>query len=254
MIWLVGLGLITVAVATSRRTRTASDYLYDGRRHGSILTAVGIAGSFIGGGTLLALFDRINQQGLPATSYLIGVLLALILLAGIAHRWRHERAASLADVIEERFGADLGRFSRGICLVGVLGLLAVQLGATATVLQITAGLSPAVAAAAILAIIVGTTLLGGLRFDAWSDALQYILIVIALALALAFVPLPEVDAHLSLAPTLRHGSWSSLGAILLVPAVVLTNPVIFHRLQGSSDRRAARGGTLLATALYLLMA
>ncbi|MFW5750136.1 MAG: sodium:solute symporter family transporter, partial [Planctomycetota bacterium] len=246
-------GLLALALSTAVSTRSRDGYLFDERRHGRILTAFGIAGSFIGGGTMLALLDQINRGGLLAAGYLVGALVSLPMLAWVAPRWRSRCAASLPDAVGQRFGPWLGALTRTIGLLGVLGLLAVQLGAVAVVVAACFGADTAIATAVVFALVLVTTALGGFRFDAWSDVLQYAVIFLALVILVILAPV-TVDARVPAVATscLRGASGWSLGAVLVVPMTIVANPVIFHRVQGSSGSVVARQGAHLALLLYAL--
>jgi len=259
----VGLGLWI-----GRRVHTAKDFFVAGRALGPGLLFSTLLAANIGAGSTVGATGLGYRDGLSAVWWVLSAAIGSLILAmwiGPAIR----RAASehdlrtVGDFLEFRFGVEIRAAIGALLWVGAIFILAGQLIAIATILNVIVGLPPAVGCilGGVLITIYFTA--GGLLTSAWVNVVQLTvkLAGFALALPLALSAVGGWSALTALQPTPDYWNfWSGGRSGLLYLAVLgpafIVSPGLLQKIYGARDDRTVRlgvGFNALGLALYAMV-
>lgn len=135
------LACVLVGIWAMRRTKSVGDFFVAGRRLGVVVTAVAIFSSLISGFTFVGGPGLIYHMGLTpmwmAVGLGIGGCLSVMLISKRLRMVAEVRdTLSLPDAVAARYGSELSRGLTAVAiLLGVMGYLATQILAMATVLK-----------------------------------------------------------------------------------------------------------------------
>jgi SSS family solute:Na+ symporter len=259
----VGLGLWI-----GRRVHTAKDFFVAGRALGPGLLFSTLLAANIGAGSTVGATGLGYRDGLSAVWWVLSAAIGSLILAmwiGPAIR----RAASehdlrtVGDFLEFRFGVEVRAAIAALLWVGAIFILAGQLIAIATILNVIVGLPPAVGCilGGVLITIYFTA--GGLLTSAWVNVVQLTVKLggFALALPLALSAVGGWSALTALQPTPDYWNfWSGGRSGLLYLAVLgpafIVSPGLLQKIYGARDDRTVRlgvGFNALGLALYAMV-
>lgn len=259
----IGLGLWI-----GRRVHTAKDFFVAGRALGPGLLFSTLLAANIGAGSTVGATGLGYRDGLSAVWWVLSAAIGSLILAmwiGPAIR----RAASehdlrtVGDFLEFRFGVEIRAAIAALLWVGAIFILAGQLIAIATILNVIVGLPPAVGCilGGVLITIYFTA--GGLLTSAWVNVVQLSvkLAGFALALPLALSAVGGWSSLTALQPTPDYWNfWSGGRSGLLYLAVLgpafIVSPGLLQKIYGARDDRTVRlgvGFNALGLALYAMV-
>ncbi|MDA0261821.1 MAG: sodium/proline symporter, partial [Proteobacteria bacterium] len=215
-----------------RRTRSSQDFFMAGRHLGVIVASVAVFSStmsgwgFVGGPGLVYKMGVTSFWMIVATS--IGISISFFLLGKRLRMMGELRELiSLPDAVAARYGSNSTSFlTAAAILLGVLGYLATQILAMATVLQsILAdvpwiGVMPIEACLAISgAVLVFYCVTGGIIASVYTDLVQGIVMVVAAVLVLATAIMAVQGGMSGMAQTIladdpeAMSPWGTLGMV-----------------------------------------
>ncbi len=248
----------------SRRMTSDKDYIIAGRSLGVGLVAFSVFATWFGAEAIQVSAGEIYDKGLSGAlidpfGYGIAVVIVGLLLA--APLWRRG-VVTFADMIRQRYSAEVEKLFVIILLPGSLFWAAAQIRAFGQILSSSGGIDLATAIL-IAAVIVGLySVIGGLLADAVTDVIQGLAVIIGL-LALAYFIMASVGFEKSLAgatgerlAVLGGADDDSLGKIEKL-AIVLCGSIVsvelISRFLGAASAQVARAGTIIGGLLYLAM-
>ena len=132
---------IGVGIWAMRRTKTAKDFFMAGRNLGIVVTGMAVFASTLSGFGFVGGPGLVYQMGLSSIWMVIcvtiGYCLSFFLLAKRIRLFAELRdSISLPDAVAARYNSELSRFLTALAIIlGVIGYLAAQINAMATVLQ-----------------------------------------------------------------------------------------------------------------------
>ena len=169
--------LLVIGYLASRRTKTAEDYWVAGRKLGTGI----LAGTF--GATFISAF---TMMGSPSGGYRFGWSFwnlaygtwigPLIMVLFISYFVRFV-GFTVPDIIEARYGPKSRPVAAIVVLFGSFGYAAVQTMAIGTVINAIMGIPFTIALIIGAGIVIIYTVLGGMIAVAWTDVLQFIMLV-----------------------------------------------------------------------------
>src|SRR5829696_420096 len=245
----IGLGLWI-----GRRVHTAKDFFVAGRALGPGLLFSTLLAANIGAGSTVGATGLGYRDGLAAIWWVLSAAIGSLILGmwiGPAIR----RAASehdlrtVGDFLEFRFGVQVRAAIAALLWVGSIFILAGQLIAIATILNVIVGLPPSVGCllGGVLITIYFTA--GGLLTSAWVNVVQLTVKLggFALALPLALSAVGGWSALSALQPTPDYWNfWSGGRSGLLYLAVLgpafIVSPGLLQKIYGARDDRTVRLG------------
>ena len=253
--------LIALSVYRSKKAKTenAASFLTAGASAGTLLCALSLVSTIIGGSATLGIGTLAQKIGAAAFWWLgvgaIGLFIHGWLIAPVI---RSTGACTLPDVLGRLVGQTARRWSAFIIVVSWVGVVAAQFTAMRTLLADILPASQGEIFYLVLAIaIVLHTALGGQKAVLRTDAMQTVLLTGGFVSAAwwcvtragidwkAIDPVPFNDSF---------GVWDWIKLSLLVGVTYIVGPDIFSRTFAASSSRSASQGAWMGAVLLLFFA
>jgi SSS family solute:Na+ symporter len=259
---------IAVGIWIGRRVRTASDFFVAGRSLGPGLLFATMLAANIGAGSTVGATGLGYRDGLAAFwwvgSAAIGsVVLALWIGPAIRRAAAEHDLRTVGDFLELRFGVHVRTTIAVLLWIGAIFILAGQLIAIATILNVVVGLPGAVGCLLGGVLITVYFTAGGLLTSAWVNVVQLTvkLVGFAIALPLALSAAGGWSALAALAPSpdywnLWSGGQSGLVYLAVLGPAFIVSPGLLQKIYGARDDRAVRVGVglnALGLTLYAMV-
>ena len=237
---LYAVACIAVGLWAMRRTRDSRDFFVAGRDLGVVVSSVAIFSSTLSGFGFVGGPGLVYRMGMSSfwliltavTGYVLAfALLAkrLRLLAGVRD------AVSLPDAVAARYGSETSRALTALAiLLGVMGYLATQILAMATVLQDVLAAVPAIGDVSLVAcvaissaVLVFYCATGGIVASVYTDMVQGAIMVVAAVLVFLAAQSAVEGGFAGMSATLLAddpesiGPWGSLGMLACLSWYVL---------------------------------
>ena len=252
-----------IAWWASKRIKTNEDFMVAGRRLGPWMLAGTLAATEVGGGSSLGVAEKAyGAWGLSACWYVIAMAITFALLGFLAPAFRASMVKTVPEFFRQRFGPKNGIYTTLILILPMIGLTAIQLMASATILSVMTGWSYPVATVIVTILVTEYSVLGGLWSVTLTDVVQWVLIVAGCALIIPFgleaaggwahvvETLPPEKLHLT-----EGMGWKT---ILSLTVMYFTSFAVgqeaVQRYYAARDEDAARKGSLIAAVFYLFFA
>ena len=256
LILILGYSAVQIALGVwiGRRVRTASDFFVAGRSLGpgllfSTMLAANIGAGSTVGATGLGYRDGLSAVWWVGSAALGSIVLALWIGPAIRRVAAKHDLRTVGDFLEVRFGVQVRTAIAALLWVGAIFILAGQLIAIATILNVIVGV-PEVAgcvAGGVLITIYFTA--GGLLTSAWVNVVQLTvkLVGFAIALPLALAAVGGWSALAALQPTPDYwnpwsGGQSGLVYLAVLGPAFIVSPGLLQKIYGARDDRTVRLG------------
>ena len=253
------LGMHGVAYWASRRIEGNEDFMVAGRRLGPFMLAGTLAATELGGGSSLGVTEKAyGNWGLSALWYVLAMAVTFVLLSLVAPKLRGAMVKTVPEFFRARYGPKNGLVTALIMIFPMVGLTAIQLMASATILSVMTGLSYWLSAIIVTVLVTEYSILGGLWSVTLTDVVQWLLITFGTAAVVPFAisaagGWDNVVAHLPaerLSLTAGIG-WPTICALIIMYFTSFAvGQEAVQRFYASRDGRAARRGALLAALFY----
>jgi SSS family solute:Na+ symporter len=252
-----------VAWWASRRIKSNEDFMVAGRRLGPWMVAGSLAATEVGGGSSLGVTGKAyGAWGLSAAWYVLALAVTFVLLGLIAPALRAAMVKTVPEFFRARYGPVNGIVTALVLILPLIGLTAVQLMASATILSVMTGLSYTVSVVVVTVLVTEYSILGGLWSVTLTDVVQWVLIVAGSLLVIPFGlhaagGLDEVLVHLPEEKTSFTAGigWKTIAALVVMYFTSFAvGQEAVQRYYAARDARTARTGSLLAGAFYCLYA
>ncbi|MEO6213064.1 MAG: sodium:solute symporter family protein [Vicinamibacterales bacterium] len=259
---------VALGLWIGRRVHTAKDFFVAGRALGPGLLFSTLLAANIGAGSTVGATGLGYRDGLSAVwwvgSAAIGSLILGMWIGPAIRRAAAEHdLRTVGDFLEFRFGVEIRVAIAALLWVGAIFILAGQLIAIATILNVIVGLPPAVGCTLGGVLITIYFTAGGLLTSAWVNVVQLTvkLAGFALALPMALSAVGGWSVLTALQPTPDYWNfWSGGRSGLLYLAVIgpafIVSPGLLQKIYGARDDRTVRlgvGFNALGLALYAMV-
>jgi SSS family solute:Na+ symporter len=234
------LGMHGVAYWASRRIKGNEDFMVAGRRLGPFMLAGTLAATEVGGGSSLGVTEKAyGNWGLSALWYVLAMAVTFVLLSLVAPKLRGAMVKTVPEFFRARYGPKNGLVTALIMIFPMVGLTAIQLMASATILSVMTGLSYWLSAIIVTVLVTEYSILGGLWSVTLTDVVQWLLITVGTA---AVVPFAISAAGIG---------WPTICALIVMYFTSFAvGQEAVQRFYAARDGRAARRGALLAALFY----
>lgn len=178
-----------IGAYVSRRIRTEKDYLIAGRSLGYGLATFTIFATWFGAETCIGAAGSIYESGLAGGSaepFGYGLALLLMGLVFAVPLWRR-KLTTLADLFRLRFSEGIERLAVLLLVPASLLWAAAQIRAFGQVISASSGLEVSLTITIAAAVVILYTIFGGLLADAWTDAVQGVVLIVGLLVLLVAV-------------------------------------------------------------------
>ncbi len=252
-------GIVGLGIWTARLVRGSSEFFVAGRSLGPGLVLVSMLAANIGAGSTVGAAGLAYKDGLSAWWWVGSAGIGSIVFAFfVAPRlWQIAKEHDFyttGDYLEFRYSPAVRGVTTALIGLGVLALLAGQLIAGATILNVLTGMPKWAGALTGGAIMTIYFTAGGLLGSAWVNTFQLIVMLVGLLLALP-VAMGSVGGVAALSggsmppgfDNILHSSGSGSGwtlLFLLGPAFIIS-PGLIQKAYGGASARAVRTGVAL---------
>ncbi len=219
---------IVVGLWALRRTHSTRDFFMAGRDLGILVTGLAIFSSTLSGFGFVGGPGLVYRMGMSSIWMVVcastGFIIAFALLGKRLRLFAELRESiTLPDVVAARYNSETSRFATAVAiLLGVMGYLATQILAMATVLQdilqrLFGPLSLEVCVAGSVAVLVFYCVTGGIIASVYTDLIQGMVMMVAAVLVLAAAVMAFDGGFSGMSEALRAddpeaiGPWGSLG-------------------------------------------
>lgn len=262
-LFLVAAAFAGAGIAYSRgRIGTLEDYITARGTVGALTAAATLVASGIGAWILFGPAEAATWGGLPTIlGYALGAAVPLLVFIPLGNRLRRlmPEGHTLTEYVWYRYGRGMYLFTLFVIILYMFVFLAAEITGMAFIANLVAGIPLWVTALIVTGATLAYTAYGGLKASIFTDVVQLTLIVPLLAaivvvgyLALGGIQ-PSAAGLAEKAPDLTEwGNLSGLeGGLTFIIAILAAN--LFHqgywqRIYAVRDRRALRGGFLIAAA------
>ena len=256
-------GMLLIGWYASRRIRANDDFMVAGRRLGPVMMAGTLAATEVGGGSSMGVAENAyGAWGLSAGWYVLAMSITFVVLSVVAPRLRGAMVRTVPEFFRQRYGEASSLLTAVLFVLPLIGLTATQIIASSVVHSVMTGLSYATAVVVVCVVVTVYSVMGGLWSVTLTDVVQWCLVVGGLLLAIPYAlsaagGWENVVAHvpagkLSLTEGMGTGTIVSL-VIMYVTSFAVGQETV-QRYFAARDERAARMGSLLAGAVYVLFA
>ncbi len=267
---LYSIGIIALGLIVSRKVRGASDFLVAGRGLGPGLIFTTFLAANLGAGTTVGAASIGFELGLSAWWWVGSAGIGSLILANMVgpRIWRLAKRydfQTMGDYLNHRYNRAVRGIIAGLLWLGTLAILAGQLIAIATILEIVAGLPRWQSTVAGGLIVMAYFSAGGLWAAARVNVVQLVIMMAGFLLAIPFAlnasgGWSAVTETLSASREPGYLSMTGLGfsgalryLVILVPAFIVS-PGLIQKLYGGRDERAVRVGINLNAICLLIFA
>lgn len=257
--------LVGFAVFFARKATSLSDFFLAGRQFAVWPVTLAFVASWFGAGSIVVTMDKAAAEGFQAFWLIAVPSLLTCLLVGrcLAGPIRSSGTFSPTEALGNTYGPLAATLVSWVILATTTTYMASQLIIAGQALSAAAGMDAAWAMSAVMATVVGYSVLGGFRVVVWTDMLQFGLFTLSLLVLLAYVmALPSLPV--ALIPALPKNFWQPfadwsrhMGLVLaFVPAWSLM-PEMWQRMASAQNPNAARKAAIQAgwilAALYAVV-
>jgi SSS family solute:Na+ symporter len=261
-------GIVGLGIWTARLVRGSSEFFVAGRSLGPGLILASMLAANIGAGSTVGAAGLAYRDGLSAWWWVGSAGLGSIVFAFFVgpRLWRIAKDNDFyttGDYLEFRYGPSVRGVTTALIAVGALALLAGQLIAGATILNVLTGMprwAGALTGGAIMTIYFTA---GGLLGSAWVNAFQLVVMLVGLLVALP-VAMESAGGYAAVAGggapahfgdiLYSSGSGSGWTLLFLLGPAFIISPGLIQKAYGGASARAVRTGVALNAAALLAFA
>lgn len=255
--------MVLVGVYSVKRIKNTGDYYVAGRSFGPLVLMATVCATIIGGSGLMGRAGVAYTDGFKAILTALPYLLGMFIFSGIAGKisdiGMQYGLTSIPELFERRFGKHAKLILSVLIAFAMMGTVASQVTATATIIQMLSGeVGISYETGALIACIVFMvyTATSGLFGVVYTDVLQFYMLIIFVYILIPVSALRSVGGFstfaLNLDPALikPYVDGSILGDIVTYLVFTMAGAEMWQRAFAAKDRRSAKRGMFLGTAVY----
>lgn len=255
--------MVLVGVYSVRRIQNTGDYYVAGRSFGPLVLMATVCATIIGGSGLMGRAGVAYSSGFKAILTAVPYLLGMFIFSGLSGRisdiGMQYNLTSIPELFEVRFGKRAKLILSVLIAFAIMGTVASQVTATATIIKMLGGeigLSYEMGAFIACVVFMVYTATSGLFGVVYTDVLQFYMLILFVYILIPAVALFRVGgisnfmANLDPALATPYVDGSILGDIVTYLVFTMAGAEMWQRAFAARDRRAAKRGMFLGTAVY----
>ena len=255
--------MVLVGVYSVRRIQNTMDYYVAGRSFGPMVLMATVCATIIGGSGLMGRAGVAYTDGFKAVLTAIPYLLGMFIFSGIAGKisdiGMQYGITSIPELFERRFGRAAKITLSVLIAFAMMGTVASQVTATATIIRMLGGefgLSYEMGALIATVVFMVYTATSGLFGVVYTDVLQFYMLIVFVYILIPVAALFNVGGFANFAANLDqalvepHIDGSILGDIITDLVFTMAGAEMWQRAFAAKSRRAAKRGMFLGTAVY----
>nr|WP_325211849.1 sodium:solute symporter family protein [uncultured Oscillibacter sp.] len=257
------ISMVVVGVYFVRRIKNTGDYYVAGRSLGSLVMMATVCATIIGGSGLMGRAGVAYSSGTKAVLTAVPYLLGMFIFSGIAGKisdigMKYD-VTSIPDLFERRFGRTAKIMLAAMVAFTMMGTVASQVTATATIINMLGGqVGLSFEAGALIACIIFMvyTASSGLFGVVYTDVLQFYMLILFVYIFIPAASLRSIGgfsaflANLDPALAKPYLNGSILGDIVTYLVFTMAGAEMWQRAFAAKDRGSAKKGMFLGTAVY----
>lgn len=257
------IAMLLIGVLCVRRVKGTRDYYVAGRSLGPMVLMASVCATIIGGSGLMGRAGVAYSSGFKAIMTALPYLIGMLIFSGISGRisdiGKEYNVSSIPDLFNRRFGTTAKLILAAMVAFTMMGTVASQVTATATILSMLGGeigLSYEIGACIACAVFVVYTATSGLFGVVYTDVLQFYVLLIFVYMLIPVSSLIQVGgfsqftANLDPALATPYIDGSILGDIVTYLVFTMAGAEMWQRAFAAKDRKSAKKGMLLGTLVY----
>lgn len=255
--------MVVVGVLSARKVKNAGDYYVAGRSFGPLVLMATVCATIIGGSGLMGRAGVAYSSGFKAIMTAIPYLLGMFIFSGISGRISDiglaHNITSMPELFEKRFGVEAKIILALMVAFTMMGTVASQVTATATIINMLGGeIGISYEAGALIACVVFMvyTATSGLFGVVYTDVLQFYILLLFVYILVPSASLVHVggfanfSANLDPALVKPYINGSIAGDIVTYLVFTMAGAEMWQRAFAAKDHKAAKKGMFLGTAVY----
>ena len=256
-------GMVLVGVYCVRKVKKADDYFMAGHSFGPFVLMATVCATIIGGSGLMGRAGVAYSSGFKAILTAVPYLLGMFVFSGISGRISDigfkYNITSIPELFERRFGKSAKLLLAVMIAFTMMGTVASQVTATATIINMLGGeigISYELGALIASLVFIVYTATSGLFGVVYTDVLQFymlllfVYILIPAASLLKIGGIAEFTANLSPELFKPYINGDILGDIVTYLVFTMAGAEMWQRAFAAKDRKAAKKGMFLGTSVY----
>lgn len=263
---IIGLYLVTmvaVGVYFVRRIKNTGDYYVAGRSLGPLVMMATVCATIIGGSGLMGRAGVAYSSGFKAVLTAVPYLLGMFLFSGVSGRisdiGMRYNVTSIPDLFSRRFGRTAKIILAALVAFTMMGTVASQVTATATIINMLGGevgLSYEAGALIACVIFMVYTASSGLFGVVYTDVLQFYMLILFVYILIPTASLRSIGgfsaflAGLDPALAKPYINGGILGDIVTYLVFTMAGAEMWQRAFAARDRKTAKKGMFLGTTVY----
>lgn len=263
---IVGIYLVTmvsIGVYSMRKIKNTGDYFVAGRSFGPIVLMATVCATIIGGSGLMGRAGIAYSSGFKAIVTAVPYLLGMFLFSGISGRiskvGMKYGISSIPELFELRFGRTAKVLLAALIAFTMMGTVASQVTATATIINMLGGdigMSYELGALIATVVFMVYTATSGLFGVVYTDVLQFYMLIVFVYMLIPAASLHHAGGFASFAQKLDpelirpYMDGSILGDIVTFMVFTMAGAEMWQRAFAAKDAKSAKKGMFLGTGVY----
>ena len=257
------IAMVLVGLVVVKKVKSMDDYYLGGRSFGPLVLMATVCATIIGGSGLMGRAGVAYSSGFKAIMTALPYLLGMFIFSGLAGRISDVgmkfNVTSIPDLFEKRFGKTAKVVLGCLIAFTMMGTVASQVTATATIINMLGGeigISYELGALIACLVFIIYTATSGLFGVIYTDVFQFVMLILFVYIlipASSLAKLGGIGNFLqNLAPELSkpYLDGSIVGDIITYFVFTLAGAEMWQRAFAAKSRRAAKRGMFLGTAVY----
>ena len=255
--------MVVVGVHFVKRIKNTGDYYVAGRSIGPLVMMATVCATIIGGSGLMGRAGVAYSSGFKAVLTALPYLLGMFLFSGISGRISDigikYDVTSIPDLFSRRFGKTAKIILAAMVAFTMMGTVASQVTATATIINMlggSIGLSYEVGALIACVVFIVYTATSGLFGVVYTDVLQFYMLLLFVYILIPVASLRQVGGFAAFTANLDPSlvkpyiNGSILGDIVTYLVFTMAGAEMWQRAFAAKNRGAAKKGMFLGTTVY----
>lgn len=255
--------MVVIGVLMIKKVKNTDDYYVAGRSFGPLVLMATVCATIIGGSGLMGRAGVAYSSGFKAVMTALPYLIGMLLFSGYCGRISDigikHGVTSIPDLFERRFGKKAKLILAAMVAFTMMGTVASQVTATATIINMLGGelgLSYEAGACIACAVFIVYTATSGLFGVIYTDVLQFYMLILFVYILIPIASIIKVGGisnfTLNLNPELvkPYIDGSIAGDIVTYLVFTMAGAEMWQRAFAAKDRKAAKKGMFLGTIVY----
>ena len=255
--------MIGIGVYSSKRIKNSGDYFVAGHSFGPLVLMATVCATIIGGSGLMGRAGVAYSSGfkaiLTAVPYLLGMFLFSSISGRISKVGMRHGITSIPELFDRRFGKTAKILLAGLIAFTMMGTVASQVTATATIINMLGGdigISYELGALIATFVFMIYTATSGLFGVVYTDVLQFYMLLLFVYILIPGASLQHMGgfayftANLDPALVKPYIDGSILGDIVTYLVFTMAGAEMWQRAFAAKDAKAAKKGMFLGTSVY----